>query len=196
MISDQRSVLERYLSATRSTNLTLRRNSLGDADQLIAAGMACTAPGLSIEDKDRRMMAIEALRLQGSGCWRGAGHLLDRMSHLILRRSMRERPGKCRTMRAMSLSDAREIALTVLRWRHHKACPTCFGRGHPTIGDGREVLDETRVCGDCHGTGEIRLERLVRREHASLATWISGEIDVVVGRVEFDMHRLLRQAQA
>lgn len=195
MISDQRSIIERYMSATRSANLTLRRNSLGDADQLIAAGMACVTPGLSIEDKDRRMMAMDALRLQASGTWRGSSHLVERMSHMILRRSMRETNGRCRTPRAMRLADAREIALTVLRWRHHKACPTCFGRGHPTIGDGREVLDETRVCPDCHGTGEVRLERLLKREHSGLASWIAGEIDTLVCRIEVDMHRLLRQAQ-
>jgi hypothetical protein len=194
-MADQRSVLERYLAATQSSNLTLRQNSLGDADQLIASGMACTAGGLSIDDKDRRMMAMEVFRMQAFGGERGVGPLVERMGRLIVKRAAFDNDRRCRTLRSMSMHEAKDVAMTVLKWRSHKACPTCHGRGHPTIGEGREVIDESRICPECHGTGEVALERLVRREYAGLARWITGEVDTLVGLVEEDMYRLLRQVR-
>lgn len=192
MMGDHRSVMEAYLSATYTSNLTMRNNAMGDADRLIAAGLSCIDRDLDPHERVRRSLAMQAFRLQGSGGMTGARGLAERLGGLLVRRSMR---GRTRMVSpSVRLVEARDIALLVLRWRQHNTCPACLGRGHPTIGEGREVIDDTRVCGECHGTGRIPLHRLVRREHADLALWLASEIDSMVGFAEVKARSLLSQA--
>ena len=191
MINDQRGVMEAYLSATHTSNLSVKRNSVGDADRLIAAGLACIDHNLTRDECDRRSLALQAFRLQSTGGMLGAHGLAERLGGALVRRSMRGRTRMASP--TLRLIEAKEIALQVLKWRQHNTCPSCLGRGHPTIGDGREVIDDTRICGDCHGTGRIPLNRLVRAEYAELATWLASEIDSMVGFAEGKVRDLLSQ---
>ncbi len=191
MINDQRGVMEAYLSATHTNNLSVRRNAVGDADRLIAAGLACIDPDITPEERVRRSLALQAFRLQSTGGMLGAKGLAERLGGVLVRRSIRGRTRMASP--TLKLVEAKEIAMLVLKWRQHNTCPVCLGRGHPTIGEGREVIDDTRTCMECHGTGRILLQHLVRREHADLAVWLASEIDSMVGFAEAKVRDELSQ---
>lgn len=191
MINDARGVMEAYLSATQTNNLSVRRNAVGDADRLIAAGLACIDPAITPDERVRRSLALQAFRLQSTGGMLGARDLAERLGGVLVRRSIRGRTRMASP--TLKLVEAKEIALLVLKWRQHNACPACMGRGHPTIGTGREVVDDTRTCMECHGTGRVLLQRLVRREHADLAIWLASEIDSMVGFAEAKVRDELSQ---
>jgi hypothetical protein len=57
---------------------------------------------------------------------------------------------------------------------------------------GTPVLDTTRNCPECHGTGKVDLARLVRTEHSDAARWLASEMESLSAMVFSDMAGLLR----
>ena len=53
------------------------------------------------------------------------------------------------------------------------------------------VLDTTRQCEVCHGTGVVLLERLVRTENIEHARWLVSEMEGLMALVFSDVGRLL-----
>lgn len=169
---------ERYLSATMSSNLRLKADARCDADTLLAAAYAASG-------NPRKSLALSVYRLR-------AGHagsqqaLVEPMVGWLVRRS---RPNRWASPTLHRL-EARGVVLAALKWWRHPTCPVCEGRGHPLIAE-TPVIDLTRDCPECRGTGARSLERLVRREHAGRIRWLVSEMESLSSMVFSDMARRL-----
>lgn len=180
---------ERYLRATASSDLRVDADVATDADSLLAAAYASCRG----RDADRKRLALRVYRLRATGDMGGARAIADEMSGWIVARSMPSGGRLRRSAPLIKRIQAFDVALTVLKWWQHQACPSCEGRGHPLMPNA-PVLDTTRQCPDCRGTGVTPLERLMRQEHAGYARWMAGELDGLCSIVFNDMARLLRPA--
>jgi hypothetical protein len=122
----------------------------------------------------------------------GAHGVAEDLGRLLKKFSMTRNGGYLRGANTgMRLVTAKDIAMTVLKWQHRPACPACGGRGHPVI-EGTPVMDESRECPECRGTGIIPLERLVRPEYVEHARWLASEMDGLSSIVFADMAEKLR----
>lgn len=184
-MSDPLSMAEKYLSATASSHLQVDAEKPGDVDKLIAAGSLARDP--------RKDLALRVWRVRATGSARGvhqmaeelgemlAGHGADRRQGRYLRSSTRE------TMHPMK---ARMLAMTVLKWWRQPRCQVCNGLGHPKMPNA-PILDTTRVCPHCHGTGVAPLELRVRHEHIEHARWLVSQMEGLSALVFDQMARKL-----
>lgn len=180
-MADSRSASERYLSARRSSHLRLKLDARCEADTLLAAGFASRG-------NERKSAALAVYGVIASENMKGAWALADVMGHWLRRKSWN--PSKQPDAPCLERTTAIDLAMTVLKWWHHPACPSCNGLGHPLLWDS-PVIDGTRECSACRGTGKIPLEKVVRQEHIELARWLSDEIEVLCAMVFGDIaHRL------
>lgn len=180
-MNDARSTRERYLSATDTSDLRVMADRMCAADQLLAA--AYSASG-----SPRKMLALDIWRLRATRSAAGAREISERLASLVMHRSRKGRHGAPRISRI----QAKDMSMAVLKWWQLPTCPTCLGRGHPVI-PGTPVLDESRECHDCRGTGTRPLERLVRHEFVEHARWMASEMDSLASIVFDDMARRLRR---
>ena len=169
---------ERYLLARRTSNLRIAAESGGAADVLMAAGWVSGA-------SERRTLALAVYGMMISAEMRGARALSDQMSGWIVRRSYRM-PGH-----VIPRTAAFDLVLTVLKWFHRPTCMSCGGHGHPTRLNS-PVLDTTRACPECHGTGQIPLKRIVRTEHVEHARWLVAELQSMTALIFGEMARRVR----
>jgi hypothetical protein len=182
-VSQGRGARESYLLAASTSDLTLKPGPC-DADKLLAAAYASSGD-------PRKQMALRVYRLKAAGSMEGAKQLAAEMSHWLVSRSMPRKGGYLRRgSPELPRVTAQDLAMTVLKWRQKPTCRSCLGRRHPLI-PGAPVLDTTRTCSECHGTGEVAIERLVRSEHADAARWLVGELDAMTAMVFSDMARRL-----
>lgn len=175
-MSDAPTIAEQYLSATNSTNLKVREFGC-DADKLLAAGYAAGGD-------PARALALRLWRMRATGDTQGfemVADVLDAWAHSRLIRQGK-RVGK----------HTRQAVRKTMWWWLNPRCPTCDGRGHPVIPD-TPVLDDTRDCPDCLGTGQSSLERLVAEQQRELALDIRDEMDRLSAIVFSDMSRLLKK---
>lgn len=177
-MAGNRSMQERYFGARNASNLRLSPHSVGHADVLIAAGRVARR-------SDRKAVALAVWSVLASDHMVGAHAVADMMAGWLVGRAFQETRRPMRKMRAF------DVAMAVLKWWRHPACPTCGGHGHP-LHLGTPVIDETRECPACHGTGQTPLERLVRTEYIEQARWLSGEIDTLCSLVFGEMAREIR----
>ena len=166
---------ERYLRATRTSNLRLDLVAPCDADQLLAAGWASQSP--------RRALAMRVYRMRATGSMAGSRDLSQDLGQLLRQRMMKVRRGYMGgNGRMPSLFEVSGMAMKVLTWWHLPACPECCGRGHPTI-PGTPNLDTSRLCQPCGGSGIRPVERLVRTEYADDIRWLVAEMEALAGMV-------------
>jgi len=174
-----RSMQERYFGARTTSDLRLTPDRIGSADVLIAAGIVA-------KRSERKSVALAVWGVLVSDHMTGANEVAEMMGRWLRKRSF-ARDGK--TMPELA---AKDVAMAVLKWWRHPACLTCGGHGHPLIPNS-PVIDESRECPACLGSGHIPLNRLVRTEYVDDAYWLSGEIDTLCQMVFGEMARELRK---
>jgi hypothetical protein len=172
---------EAYLRAVNSRNLAVKPEHACDADMLLLSGY--------VASKDpRKALALDVYRMLATGRMSDLNLVSERLAHAMVDKA---RPGGGYLRKAkpgLQLPQAKVIARVTLAWKHNSACPDCHGRGHPTYLNS-PMLDETRDCESCKGTGVLPLEQLMQHEHASHARWLSSEIDALCSIVFSDMLR-------
>ena len=172
-MSAKKTMGERYLLARRTSNLKIAAESGGASDVLMAAGWVSGA-------SERKTLALAVYGVMSSTEMQGARALADQMSGWIVRRSYRQ------AGQVIPRTTAFDLALTVLKWFHRPTCLACGGHGHPTLLNS-PVIDTTRACPECHGTGEIPLRRIVRTDHVEHARWLVAELQSMTALVFGEM---------
>lgn len=182
-MSDPRGMAEKYLSATASSHLQVDAEKPGDVDKLIAAG--------ALARDGRKDLALRVWRVRATGSVRGAHRLADELGEMLVEKEIRIRPVRhARNRRVLSLHQARFLAITVLKWWRQPRCPVCDGLGHPKIANA-PILDTTRECQHCHGTGVTPLELRVPHEHIEHARWLVSQMESLSALVFDQMARKL-----
>jgi hypothetical protein len=172
------SVAEQYTKAVNSKDLRVQEFWC-DADKLIAAGWV-------VGGDERKALALSMQRWM-SGDMRGMGQVVEMMAGWVIGMAVRNR----RAMTTPNRTEAVDLARAVCAWWMHKACPECGGLGHPLI-EGAPVLDESRECTACNGTGQRPLTKGMTEQQAELASWLVGSLESVAPFVFGDMARRLR----
>lgn len=170
MSDERRSTQERLLAAFASSDLSVDVERRGDADHLIALGLA---------EQRVPLAGGDVLRLQLAG--NPADYRRARESVLGLTRRLS-------AVRRWNFSAANLKRIAELALAHHvwPACPVCHGRGYEAA-EGAPLLSG-RLCRACHGTGARPIQRKFNNE-------IRGVIEVLerIGSVtEHAVQRLLR----
>lgn len=192
-MSEPRSIAEAYLSATSSSNLRVEADRPSDADRLLAAAYA------SMGDP-RRNLALRVWRIRATGDMAGAHALAEDLGALLRTRSIqaaqkqqrRNGPLRQRGHLALTSGQAKGVSLAILKWWQHPSCPMCDGHGHPKM-LGAPVLDTTRECPECRGTGSLPLERYVRAEYMDAASWMVGQMESLSAVIWDDMARRMKR---
>lgn len=186
-MSDPRGMAERYLSATSSSHLQVQAEKPSDVDKLIAAGSLARDP--------RKDLALRVWRVRATGSARGVQGLAYELGEMLAGHGTDRRQGRylrSSTRQTMHPVKARMLAMTVLKWWRQPRCQVCDGLGHPKMLDA-PILDTTRVCPHCHGTGVAPLELRVRHEHIEQARWLVSQMESLSALVFDQMARRLNQ---
>jgi hypothetical protein len=173
------SVNEQYARAINSKNLKVQE-FFCDADKIIAAGWV-------VGNDERRALALSMQRWM-SGDLRGMGQVVEVMAGWVKSRSLRSAEHTAKPIRPV---EAVDIARSVCAWWMHRVCPECGGHGHPLM-EGAPVLDESKLCPACNGTGQRSLTAGMTPQQAELASWLAGSLEAVAPFVFSDMARRLR----
>jgi hypothetical protein len=176
-MSESISTAERYLSATQTSDMRVQADVASDADRILAAAFA-------VSGRPRDTLALEVYNVLASTDMRGAKRVSDRMSGWLVRRYVKGKAQKIKRVEAF------DISMMLLKLWHKRVCVMCAGRGHPLVNN-TPVLDESRECPACHGTGQIPIEQLFRHEHVEHARWLESEINSLCGFVFDAMARRL-----
>lgn len=188
-MSEAYTVGERYLSAATTSDLSLDPNMTCDADRLLAAAYATAGD-------PRRSLALDVWRIKATGSLSGVCELTEKLAKMVRTRDAHESDKPFLRKRRMdrdsiSLNQARVVSVQMLKWWHKPSCPVCNGHGHPKMINA-PVLDYTRKCHHCHGTGETPLERMVRPEYIEHARWLVSQFNALSSIIFDDMSRMLR----
>ena len=167
----QRPISERYLTASSTSDLSMRDERC-DADVLLAAGYAAAG-------NVGGQLALSLWRLQAIGDTGGLAQLIEESTNWIVGRSHRVGRGQLPRINRVA---ARLTAQLVLMWWMAPTCPACMGRGHPLI-PGSMRVDDSRECGECHGTGDRPVELEVGTECREHARWLAGEYSAKTGAI-------------
>jgi len=184
-MSDKPGMAERYLRATSSSNLQTDAEHPGDIDKLMAAAWVSHSP--------RRDLALRVWRVRATGSVRGVHRMADDLGDMLQRQEADRRHGRYlrgSNGRQLTAAKARGLAMTVLKWWRQPRCEACDGLGHPKMLNA-PVLDLTRECPNCHGTGQAPLELRVRQEHIDQARWLVGQMESLSAMVFDAMARRL-----
>jgi len=175
-MNERPTIKERYARSAETSDLTLSWKEVGSADVMMAAGMAS-------QGSPDRMLALVIWRmLEGdtarfSECRDVLGEWLR---HEITQRRMQD----------LGRHGARTVAGRTLFWFLNTKCLPCEGRGHPVI-ENTPVLDDTRNCQHCHGTGNTPLERVLQPQMIPAGRMLADHIDSLTSRVFGEMRKKL-----
>ena len=171
-MGDRPTVLERYSTALLSSDLSVSTERTGDADLLIAAGIAAQAD-------ERTRQSIMLYRMVHSGHATQEQQLV--MIHYAYRwvKSQMFRPGRDRLPK-MDHAEVMDACAVVLIWWLSKRCPHCKGRRFELASPGAQVTSQ-RICKHCDGTGNVSLDRLAG-DHGPAARWLANEFDLAIDR--------------
>lgn len=176
MTNDRPNIQERYAKASEAHSLVLREG-LGPVDVLMAAGMA------SQGSKDR-MVALTIWRMR-DGSRAQFPQVVEALSGWLRRETQALR------LRELGRKQYKALSSRVLFWHLNPICHYCLGRGHPVIAE-TPVLDDTRICPECHGTGITPLERLLQPDTVTHGRVLADHIDRISASVFGEMRRKLR----
>ena len=168
-MSDRPTTHERLIRAVSSTNLSLDPERRGDADYIVALGLAAraTSPAAS---------ALMRLHLAGTP----ADFSQARQAVIRLVEQLGIRKDWPDTVDRRAVAD---LALAHHLW---PACPSCLGRGYELI-PGTPHLSAVS-CRHCHGTGRRPVQRRWRDEIRDAIASLE-QIDVITTRA---VSRLIR----
>lgn len=172
------SIAQRYLKARGTSDLRVNTLRPTAADVLVAAGWVARY-------KEKHRIALDLVGVIGTEEMRGANAVAEELAGWLVRRSYKK------TGKAMARIEAFDTAMTVLKWWKRPACFTCGGHGHPTI-ENSPVIDESKICHACEGTGRIPLDRLIKPKNLEHAKWLAGEIEMMCSDVFGRVARRLR----
>lgn len=173
------SLQELYLRAKGTSRLRLTTTHQTAADILTAAGWVS-------QGHPRRAMALRLYAVLATEDMRGAHAVAEDLSKMVRKRSSIQQKF------AIPQTEAVDMCLMVLKWWKRPACLTCGGHGHPTIA-GSPVLDDSRECHVCHGTGLIPLDKLIKHKHLVYAEWLISQMDGMTASVFDAVGRRLRE---
>lgn len=172
------SVVEQYTRAVNSRNLKIQE-FVCDVDKIIAAGWA-------VGTDERKSLALSMQRWM-SGDMRGMNQVVELMAGWVKGMAARNQ----RTMTVPTRTEAVDLSRAVCAWWMHKVCPDCGGHGHPLI-EGTPVLDESKDCPSCNGTGQRSLTKGMTEQQSALAEWLVSSLESVAPFVFGEMARRLR----
>ncbi len=169
-------IAEQYLTATNSSNLLLKEHRTTDADRLLAAAYATSGD-------PARVLALAVWRMAATGKAEGFELMVDLFDAWTYGRKTKgtKRMGKM----------TRETVRRVLWWWCNQTCHACNGLGHPII-EGTPVLDDTRDCPECGGTGKADVRKLVHGQQRELALDVVQELERLSSIVFADMAKLIK----
>ncbi len=177
-MSDRPSISERYARAVDATDLTVSE-APSAADMIIAAGLAS-------QGDQNRSIALALWRMK-------QGDLSSFAACCgVLGAWLKHKADKERFKDGGKYCYERVVSRTVYWWLDPH-CRHCDGRGHPLIPN-TPVLDETRNCPRCDGTGITPLEGMVRQEYVYAAKTLANEMDRITAEVFAQMRRLTRSS--
>ena len=170
--------MERYASATRTADLTVREGHC-DADILLAAGYAARQ-----DEKGRQALMLNRMLVTGDY----AG--LPAMAEYAYRwcKSEAFRP-RSELPKAITRRDLLAVCHVTLKWWLRKVCPHCEGRKFELVYAGAQVTS-TRPCKPCEGQGRTPLDNLAGT-HWREARWLASEFDRLIDKIEQDMRYAL-----
>jgi hypothetical protein len=163
---------ERYSGAARSSDLTVHPDHRGDADLLIAAGLATS-------HTTRGAVAMKIWRMQADGTRIGIGQVADQLAEWPHRAKMRARN-----------RTSRRVAETVLAWMLSSVCIRCQGRKYELV-PGTQVTSE-HFCQLCDGGGRPPLEPLLG-QNVEAGRWLVATINALYAEIFDGMARRGRQ---
>jgi hypothetical protein len=169
---------EKYMRARQTSNLRLSPNAQGAPDVLIAAASVT-------RESPRRSVALAVFGVLASERMAGAHEVAQVMAGWLRKKSHKE------TGAALPEVTTVDISMMLLKKMHKPTCLSCNGHGHPII-PSTPMLDESRECQACHGTGQIPMARLFRYEHVPYAEWLEGELNGLCKIVFSDMALVLK----
>jgi hypothetical protein len=169
-------IAEQYLRAINTKNLQLKPTPC-QADKLLAAGYA-------VMGDPQRNLALSLWRMREMSDSSGFESMVDVLYAWAHNRLTRrnKRVGKM---------TRQTIRRTLWLWLH-PTCHVCNGLGHPII-EGTPVIDDTRDCPECHGTGKGDIRKLVAESQKPLALDTMDELDRLSAIVFSDMARILNK---
>jgi len=169
------SVAERYLRASNSGNLRLTDGNC-DADVILAAAYSSSGD-------PRKMLALKVWRMKQQGNTRGFEDVVDECITSV-RSYHRGMP--------LSQAKAKDVARKTLFWWLNPSCEPCNGLGYPVI-KGTPMLDHSKPCVHCDGTGVAPLEALVTSQHANSSRRLADDLNRLCSIVFSDMAHKLRR---
>lgn len=155
------SALDRYVSATRSSNLSVdERTTMSDSDMLGAMGLA----------SKRNPLAAALARLCAGHNHAVAGVVTALADELTNHRPARE----------LTRLQCEDIARAVLAWHRDGVCKPCGGHGHTAM-LGAPVLSGNE-CQACTGVGRVRFEPNFRERQRPIARWLLNRVESEISR--------------
>jgi hypothetical protein len=171
-------ISERYALAARSSDLTVNPDARTDADVLLAAGYAAAG-------NEYASLALRFWRIKETKDLGPFRELAEIAGRWLQRRSVRGQ------RRRLNRIQAIDLATRTLFWWIDPVCKPCAGRGHP-LRLNSPVIDTSRDCPTCHGTGKYPIHRVVPPGASDEACWLTDELDRYCRVIFDDMARLLR----
>lgn len=152
------SIIDRYSSAVRSSNLLSKPDTTwSDSDVIGAAGLAAKHNPLAI-----------ALTRLFTGDNSAAASIVQILSDAVWEKAKRD---KIKLRRV----QADDMARAVLAWFRDGVCKACGGHGYTLIEGTRTVGDH--ACRSCHGTGKLSFDSQFALERLLLARWLLAEVE-------------------
>lgn len=175
-MSDKPTISERYSRAVDASDLTVAEHS-PVSDVLIAAGIAS-------QGDPRKNVALALWRMR-QGDLDQFAVVSGVLGSWLLGKGERER------FKTGGRHMYERVVSRTVFWWIDSHCRHCDGRGHPTI-PGTPILDETRDCPHCLGTGITPLESMVQQDYIYAAKTLANEMDRITSDVFAEMRRRLR----
>jgi hypothetical protein len=174
-MSDKPTMGEQYATAVASGRA---------ADVILAAGLASQADGVRGLMLTRGL-ALHLWRMRHLGDVTGFPAVVAVIDDWLYAKARRER-FKTGFERSPEL-----VVAPALTWWLDSTCRPCEGRGHPLI-PGTPVIDDSRRCNHCDGTGHAPLEHEVRSEYHYAAKAVVNELDRICSDVFGNMRSHMR----
>jgi hypothetical protein len=163
--------LDRYVSATRSSNLSVdERTTTSDSDMLGAMGLA----------SKRNPLAAALARLYAGHNHAAAGVVSALADSLYGHDIAKDWPRVKRE----------DVARAVLAWHRDGVCKACGGHGHTAM-PGAPMLSGNE-CKECEGTGRIEFEQQFRERQRPIARWLLNRVESELSRAGGALNEALR----
>jgi hypothetical protein len=148
-----------------------------DADAILAAAFASSGD-------PRKMLALSVYGVLATTDMRGARAVARDMARTLVGFGWK---GK---LPRISMIEAYDLAMNLLKLWHKRTCPECSGRGHPLMPEA-PVMDLSVDCPRCDGEGIIPLNRIFKPNQVPHARWLENEINTLNSMVFSEMAKWL-----